>query len=240
LTLATFARAAPETPSGRAEALAGLHYKAVLIAGDRSSPAFDHATEAMRERLLAGQTAPDDIQRLTASRAVLAQPGARTASLDNALAAIEAMHPSEGQGCLVFATSHGVYQQGLVLMPSMNVLTPTALAAALARGCGDAPSIVIISGCFSGDFTKPPMARANRVILTAARADRPSFGCGADSDYTVYDRCLLRTMDHASIWRAAYAMIQACVSAREKEMHERPSGPRAWFGDAVPGLPVPR
>jgi len=240
LTLATFARAAAETPSGPAEALAALHYKAVLIAGDRSSPAFDHATEAMRERLLAAQTAPGDIQRLTASRAVLARPGARLASLDNALAAIEGMHPSAGQGCLVFATSHGAYQQGLVLMPSMNVLTPTALAVALARGCGDAPSVVIISGCFSGGFTKPPMARTNRVILTAAREDRPSFGCGAGSDYTVYDRCLLQAMDRARVWRAAYVMIQTCVSAREKEMRERPSQPQAWFGDAVPGMPVPR
>jgi hypothetical protein len=241
LTLATTALAAPETVTPRsAEALAGLHYKAVLIAGDRSSPAFDHATEAMQARLLARQTAPADIQRLSASRGVLAQHGVRVATLDQVLLSIEQLHPSPGQGCLVFATSHGAYQRGLVLMPSMNVLTSTALATALARGCGDAPTVVIISGCFSGGFTKPPMARANRVILTAAREDRPSFGCGVDSDYTFYDRCLLQTMDRASIWRAAYPMIQACVLAREKEMHERPSEPQAWFGDAVPGMPIPR
>jgi hypothetical protein len=218
------------------EALSGLHYKAVLIAGDQSATAFDHATAAMRDRLLGRGVAAADIQRLSAS------PGAdaRLSTLPNVLAAIEHMHPAAGEGCLVFATSHGAWQDGLVLAASENFLTPAALDRALSRGCGGAPTVVIISGCFSGDFAKPPMARANRIVLTAAREDRPSFGCGAGFEFTVYDRCLLETMDRAGTWRAAYAMIRTCVAASEKEAHFPPSDPRAWFGADLTGMPLPR
>jgi Peptidase C13 family len=222
------------------DSLLGLHYKAVLVAGDNSAAAFDHATEAMRTRLLARHVAAADIQTLSASRAAVTQRGAVSSSLDHVLSAIGRLRPGPEQACLVFATSHGAYDEGLVLMPSQNFLTPAALDKALAGGCGDAPTVAIISGCFSGGFTKPPMARPNRIILTAAREDRPSFGCGAGFDYTVYDRCLLQALDQASVWRAAYAMIQTCVTAREKELHAKPSEPQAWFGDALRGMPVPR
>ena len=82
------------------------------------------------------------------------------------------------------------------------------------------------------------MARANRIILTAAREDRPSFGCGAGFQYTVYDRCLLQAIDHSATWRAAYAMLAGCVATRETVLQFRPSEPQAYFGEAVEGMPV--
>jgi hypothetical protein len=217
------------------DALSGLRYKAVLIAGDRSAAAFDHAVAAMRDWLLARQVAAADIQLLSAAP----RGEARLATLPNVLAAIEHMHPAPGEGCLVFATSHGAYQDGLVLAPSAGFLTPAALDRALTLGCGAAPAVAIISGCFSGDFVKPPMARANRIVLTAAREDRPSFGCGAGFEYTVYDRCLLESIDRAGTWRTAYVMIRACVSEREKEQRFPASEPRAWFGAALTGMALP-
>jgi hypothetical protein len=244
LAIATVAHAAapnpPPVPAFAPDTLSALHYKAVLIAGDLSATAFDHATEAMRDRLLARQVAASDIQRLSAAPAVIAEDGVRPSSLGNVLSAIERLRPAPGQGCFVFATSHGGFDEGLVLVPSENFLTPSALDAALASGCGNAPTVVIISGCYSGSFTKPPMARANRIILTAAREDRPSFGCGAGFQYTFYDRCLLHAMDLSPAWEAAYGMIRSCVAQREKVMGFRPSEPRAWFGAAVKGLPLPR
>jgi hypothetical protein len=221
-----------------------LHYKAVLIAGDWSAAAFDHATSAMQQRLLARQVAPGDVQRLSAARGVAGRNGVQSSTvqsstLGHVLAAIEHMHPGPGEGCFVFATSHGAHGAGVVLVPSQDFLTPAALDRALEVGCGNAPTVAIISACFSGSFAKPPMARPNRVILTAAREDRTSFGCGAGFQYTVYDRCLLQAMDRSAAWPAAYATIETCVSAREKAFRIAPSEPQAWFGDAVAGLPLP-
>jgi hypothetical protein len=217
-----------------------LPYKAVLIAGDPSAPAFDHATAAVRDRLLAAKAAPTDIQVLSADRGQVGRNGVLSSSLERVLTAIAQMHPAPGQGCLVFATSHGAFRRGLVLMPSENYLTPAALDAALVAGCGDAPTVAIISGCFSGTFARPPVARANRIIFTAAREDRPSFGCGTGFQYTFYDRCLLGAMDHSATWRAAYTAIWNCVAAREKEQHFLPSEPQAFFGPAVESMPIPR
>jgi hypothetical protein len=222
-----------------ADAPSALHYKAVLIAGDWSAAAFDHATAALQERLLAHHAAPADLQRLSAARGVAGRNGVQSSTLDHVLAAIEHMRPGPGEGCFVFATSHGAYDEGFVLVPSQDFLTPAALDHALDIGCGNAPTVAIISSCFSGSFAKPPMARDNRVILTAARDDRTSFGCGAGFQYTVYDRCLLQALDHAAAWHAAYAMIKACVAAREKAFRIQASEPQAWFGGAVASLPVP-
>jgi hypothetical protein len=193
----------------------------------------------MQERLLARQVAPGDVQRLSAARGVVGRNGVQSSTLSHVLAAIEHMHPGPGEGCFVFATSHGAYGAGLVLVPSQDFLTPAALDHALDVGCGNAPTVAIISACFSGSFAKPPMTRANRVILTAAREDRTSFGCGAGFQYTVYDRCLLQALDHSAAWQAAYTMIKACVATREKAFRIMASEPQAWFGDGVAGLPVP-
>jgi len=199
---------------------------------------FDDATEAVRDRLLARQAAPGDIQRLSAAPDVIAQDGVRTATLTRVAAAIADLRPGPGQGCLVYATSHGAPGRGLFLAPSNNFLTPSALDDALARGCGDAPTVVIMSGCFSGNFAKPPVSRANRIVLTAARRDRASFGCGAGREYTVYDACLLTAMDHAATWQDAYGSIRACVARAEKGTGFPPSEPQAYFGPAVANLPT--
>ena len=222
-----------------ADAPPALHYKAVLIAGDWSAAAFDHATTAMQDRLLSRQVAPGDLQRLSAARAVAGRNGVQESTLGRVLAAIEHMHPGPGEGCFVFATSHGAYREGLVLVPSQDYLTPEALDHALDVGCGNAPTVAIISGCFSGSFAEPPMARDNRIILTAARNDRTSFGCGAGFQYTVYDKCLLQALDRSAAWPAAYAMIKSCVAAREKALQIKASEPQAWFGRSVAGLAIP-
>jgi hypothetical protein len=227
------------TATFAADAPAAMHYKAVLIAGDWSAAAFDHATAAMQQRLLARQVVPADLQRLSAARGVAGRNGVQSSTLGHVLADIEHMHPGAGEGCFVFATSHGAYNAGLVLVPSQDFLTPAALDHALDVGCGNAPTVVIISACFSGSFAKLPMARANRVILTAARDDRTSFGCGAGFQYTVYDRCLLQAVDRSAAWPAAYEMIKACVATQEKVYQVKASEPQASFGDAVAGLALP-
>jgi len=207
-------------------------YKMVLVAGDGSLPVFDNAVARFRVLMGAGNAHPD-IQLLSASRAAVGRHGARSATLEHVLAAVASMRPAPGQGCLVFATSHGGEHEGLWLAANQVFLTPQALDAALVRGCGDAPTVVVVSSCFSGSFTQAPMTRANRVVLTAARADRTSFGCRAGRSYTVYDACLLNAFGGESTWKSLYSSTRACVSAEEQRDQAIPSEPQAWFGAEV-------
>ena len=233
VALLCLAMAAALLPAAAAPA-ATAPYKAVLIAGDGSLPVFDNAMDGVAADLRRAGAAAD-IMRLSGSGAGRAPP----ATLVNVVEAIAAMHPAAGQGCLVFATSHGVHGGGLYLSAEEEVLTPTVLDRALRAGCGNAPTVVVVSSCFSGAFAQPPMTRPNRVILTAARVDRTSFGCGAGETYTVYDRCLLGRLPKGGTWPMAYNAIRGCVSAEERREDVTPSLPQAWFGGAVAGLPLP-
>jgi len=82
------------------------------------------------------------------------------------------------------------------------------------------------------------MAAPNRIILTAARADRPSFGCAAERTYTDYDACLLGALPHVATWHSVFTDTKNCVEAREHELDEVPSHPQASFGASVRNLPL--
>ena len=78
-----------------------------------------------------------------------------------------------------------------------------------------------------------------RIILTAARPDRPSFGCQADRTYTYFDECLIAALPRSPTWRAAFSDTAACVARLEKKLAANPSEPQAWFGAAARNLRVP-
>jgi hypothetical protein len=148
------------------------------------------------------------------------------------------LRPRPGERCLIFITSHGSEGEGIGLAYSSEYLRPASLARALSAGCAGVPSVVIVSACYSGSFTVGAMRAPNRIILSAARADRPSFGCQADRTYTVFDECLLAALPRAATWRATYAASLGCVEARERRLHVLPSQPQASFGEAVRDLAI--
>ncbi len=242
LLLAACEAPLPDPPAVQPRATAALtatHYKAVLIAGTGNLPVWDNAVEAVVARLRErGGVADNDFQRLSAAPAVVAHGGARMATLNNVLDAIGSMKPRPGEGCFVFATSNGS-PAGLRLSINAEILPPFALDRALEQGCGGAPTVIVISGCYTGGFARSPMNRANRVVLTASRPERNSFGCSPGRTYTNYDTCLLQGLDGGGTWPQAYVAIQRCVIARELPLSLSASQPQAWFGSAVANMPLP-
>jgi hypothetical protein len=217
----------------------------VLVAGDDAEPVFDNAVAAFERWLAALGVAAGAIHRLSArppppqqsgnaAAAVVVEPAAGRHILDR----IASLQPRTGEGCLVFITSHGQASEGIWLAYSSGFLRADELARALSAGCAAAPSVVILSSCYSGGFAQGVMRAPNRIILTASRADRPSFGCQADRTYTVFDECLLAALPRVSTWRAVYDTSKRCVQAREKRLQVRPSEPQASFGTAVRDLAV--
>jgi len=211
------------------------HWQAVLVAGDTAQPVFDNAIRAVDTWLGEHGVPKSDIHRLAAS-ASGRDPAIEPATLRQVLARIATMQGRAGDRCFVFITSHGGRGRGIYLSRENEMLRPQELAQALDKGCGGVPTVVIVSGCYSGSFARAPMTAPNRIVLTAARADRPSFGCAADRTYTDYDACLLGTLAHAATWRAVYDETKDCVSRREQQLNENPSLPQAAFGAAVRNL----
>jgi hypothetical protein len=215
-----------------------VRLKAVLVAGDGELPVFDNATRYLHDRLIAAGLPAGDVHRLSAADHPQGGPAEAT-SLASIATRIGGLKPGAGEGCLVFLSSHGHPREGFVLARSREYLTPAQLDRMLSSSCAKVPTIIVVSSCYSGGFAAPPMTRPNRIILTAARSDRPSFGCGAGFTYTIFDQCFLGALDGAQTWRDIAVRTKGCVATRETAMKQPASEPQAYFGAAVSDMSAP-
>lgn len=133
-----------------------------------------------------------------------------------------------GRGCLLYFTSHGG-PEGMVFGPDQT-LTPTGMARLVRDLCGTRPTVLIVSACYSGVFVDG-LAGPNRMILTAARRDRSSFGCGAEATYPYFDGCVIESLPTSTDFIALANAVRACVKRRETdERLSPPSEPQVSIG----------
>lgn len=139
-------------------------------------------------------------------------------------------------GCFVYFTSHGA-PQGVVI--DDEILPPSLLGLMLDNTCGAKPTVVVISACFSGVFV-PALAKPNRMVFTAARPDRTSFGCGESNRYPFFDECFLGALDDSGDFSGLAAQVRRCVADKEQaEGVSPPSEPQLWIGPQLrPVLPL--
>ena len=215
-------------PGAAAPVMAGS-WQVVLAAGDDAQPVFDDATRTLARRLRAAGVPAAHIHRLSADAAQIHR-GAEPATLEDLLRRIARLPVRPGDRCFVFLTSHGERNAGLWLARSHRALHPDELARALSGGCAAAPTVVVVSSCYSGSFAAGAMAAPNRIILTASRRDRPSFGCQVERTYSFFDGCLLGAMPKAGNWEAVFMATRRCVADEEHARGEPPSDPQAYFG----------
>jgi hypothetical protein len=215
----------------------GGNWQVVLAAGDDAEPVFDDAVRTFDRRLRADGVPAANIHRLSASVPELRRD-IEPATAENLLRRIASLPAQPGDRCLVFLTSHGEPDAGLWLARSQRALHPEELAQALSRGCATVPTVVVVSSCYSGGFAAGAMAKPNRVILTASRRDRPSFGCQVERTYTFFDGCLLSALPKAVDWKGVFAATKGCVAREEHALGERPSDPQAYFGPGAANLPA--
>lgn len=133
-------------------------------------------------------------------------------------------------GCLLYITSHGS-PDGVLIGDKLE--SPQDLADLVDNACGGGPTIVIVSACFSGVFV-PVLERPNDMVLTAARPDRTSFGCGQADRYTFFDQCFLGSLPGSHDFPGLADRVKACVAAREKQEHTAPpSQPQFYMGATI-------
>jgi len=146
-----------------------------------------------------------------------------------------------GEGCLLYATSHGTIHGIWVARDSDGgrILKPTSLKTMLAAACGDAPTVVVMSGCHTGTFLHKDTVGPNTIMLTAADTYQKSFGCRAGRRYTYYDACFLQEFPRATTWQDLYRRVSGCVDVEERSLREQSSSPQAFFGRQMKDLPLP-
>lgn len=137
-------------------------------------------------------------------------------------------------GCLIYFTSHGS-PDGVVV--GDDIFSPKDFARMVNNACASRPTVVVVSACFSGVFV-PYLRGANRFVLTAARPDRTSFGCGQANRYTFFDECFLSSIGATHDFPDLAVETRRCVASREvKENMSPPSEPQVAIGTGVAAFP---
>ena len=205
----------------------------VLVAGLDSDPVFGReAREAgkvlARRYDAAGRTI------------ILAGPDGRGAdtlargSPDNiaaALARIAELIDKTEDVLVLYTTSHGapygiVYEDGDA---GVGAVAPVRLAAML-NTLGLKRRLVIVSACYSGVFV-PALASPDGVVMTAAAADRSSFGCEADSDWTFFGDALINhALRKDQPFAAAAKDATTLITKWETQGKLRASNPKLAIG----------
>jgi hypothetical protein len=185
--------------------------------------AFDNARRDLTAGFLAAGFSRDAMVDVTL------RPDANpVVTAEQAVARIGEAAARAPRGCFLYITSHGS-PEFVVFGPDVR-LTPTLLATLVRGWCGDRPTVLVLSACFSGAFIDG-LAGPNRMILTAARRDRASFGCSEDAIYPYFDGCVIERLPTATDFVALGNAVRACVKNREEAEGLAPaSEPQVFIG----------
>jgi hypothetical protein len=211
-------------------------WAAIVVAGDwraqsgNPSKVFDNGRRAIADKLAGMGFSRDNMLQFSAQAGLFPYEGVQDAADEPITKGLTGLAQKAPGGCLVYFTSHGTHD-GIII--GERIVDPPPIAARIAQACGERPTVVIVSACFAGQFI-PALRGGKRVVFTAARADRSSFGCGEQDQYTFFDACVLSEIDKVGNFSDLAIKVDDCVEAREKAMKvSPPSEPQFFIGPDV-------
>jgi Peptidase C13 family len=159
-------------------------------------------------------------------------PIASVAALKYALRGLATRMNVERDVLFLAISSHGAQDPAIAVANSdlpLNDLSDTELAEAL-NDSGIKWRVVIISACYAGAFIDA-LKNPQTIVITAAAADRTSFGCSNDRDLTYFGEAFYRdALPGARSLRDAFEKAKAAIAIRERREHVDASKPQAYFG----------
>lgn len=162
-------------------------------------------------------------------------PLATLENLKIVLAALGKQLDPQEDVVFLFLTSHGGRRSGLALRLNgrgLGDIAPRQLAAALAAA-GIKNRVVLISSCFSGQFIAP-LADDDSLVITAAAANRASFGCTTDAEWTYFGKgYFLDALPRQKKFIPAFYDAQNLVAVREVWDQMPPSQPQISIGSRI-------
>lgn len=156
------------------------------------------------------------------------------AAVDAALARIAELMDRSEDVLVLYTTSHGAplglaYNDG---DQGYGAISPTRLWSVLS-GLGIANRLLLVSACYSGVFV-PMLQSDTTAIVTASAADRSSFGCQAENDWTFFGDALVnRALRKRQPLAQAAAEAQATIAGWERREKLDPSRPQVAVGDGA-------
>ena len=158
-------------------------------------------------------------------------PIASRTSMDLALRRIGQQMNRESDVLFLYMTSHGLPNQfEMENAPiDLNDVDPKWLKESLDKA-GIRWRVIVISACYSGSFV-PALQDDNTLIITASAADRASFGCSNEADYTYFGRAFFdQAMREQTSVSAAFEQAKATVAQWESAQGFEASEPQWSIG----------
>jgi len=159
---------------------------------------------------------------------------ANVTNLDRALQHIGGLMNRDDDVLFLFLTSHGTKGVFSVQMPGfgLNSLTPDRLRAMLDRS-GIKNRVVVVSACHSGSFV-PALADPATLVITAAHADRTSFGCDDKREWTYFgDAFFNRALRQERSFERAFQRASRLIGRWETSEKLTRSLPQIAGGEAL-------
>jgi hypothetical protein len=155
--------------------------------------------------------------------------------LNLALARVAEVMDRNEDVLILYSTSHGNPRQGLIYQVRQRIagmISPARLAAIL--GSLDVRNrMLILQACYSGQFI-PALANDDSIVITAAAADRSSFGCTPGNDWTFFGHALVnQAMRKPAPLRDQFAQAAASIVAWESRAGFKPSNPQISVGQSA-------
>lgn len=216
-------------------------WAAIVVAGDyrahsgADSEVFDDARRDVSANLISMGFASDNIMQFSVRPERYSAQQPRESSSQTIATSLWDLSNRTNGGCFAYFTSHG-NTDGIAM--GNDFMSPSKMNQMISNACGDRPTVIVVSACFSGVFV-PVLAAPNRLILTAARSDRTSFGCGEQFKYTYFDQCFIENLRSSGDFPTLAHNAQTCIAAREKkENFKYASEPQLSIGaDVASKLP---
>ena len=158
-------------------------------------------------------------------------PIASRTSMELALRRIGQQMNPESDVLFLYMTSHGLPNQFEMENAPLELqqVDPKWLRDALDKS-GIRWRVIVISACYSGSFVSA-LQNDNTLVITASAADRASFGCSNEADYTYFGRAFFdQAMRENNSFAEAFAQAKLTVAKWEQAQGFEPSEPQWSMG----------
>jgi hypothetical protein len=154
-----------------------------------------------------------------------------------ALARIAELMDRNEDVLVLYSTSHGEPDAGIVYRDRERgggLVTPERLAGLLAP-LRFKNRLLILQACYSGQFV-PALKAPGTIVVTAAAEDRPSFGCQAGNDWTLFGTALINHAFRQPLpLEVQFQRAKALIGAAEEQAGLEPSNPQVSIGPDTAG-----
>ncbi|RMQ51271.1 MORN motif-containing protein [Pseudomonas cichorii] len=212
----------------------GVELYSLVVAGDGKQSVFMREADYVSNLLASRFGALGQISLVNHRDHLIDRPLATRESISRAAQTL-AQRSGPEDLVFIYLTSHGTQDHQLVLdQPRLSLadLPADALAAALAP-LKNRDKIIVISSCYSGGFI-PDLKDERTLVMTASRADRVSFGCSEEADFTYFgDALFARALVETDDLQQAFNEAKAYVAQREIEDDFEASEPQIWAPKGV-------